>query len=188
MLTFMHAHPWWSLLIAWAVLIVFFIAFGFARAAYNDAMGYLRTEDEGWAFDPYHDGHFAAGQKPILIFTVEDQISPGLRRVRHAMRNRFLPADDTSDAMVDQILGDQAVAHEQPGEVVTDPSVEPDATTFYHLREVIGQFTYIIGKDGYVGVAEAMRDGTNSPVCDVPEEWREPITVAVFEVARLRHG
>lgn len=152
---------WWQYVLgAWAILLVLFVLAGWRRTKVCDQIARNRRERI-------------------------------MNRARIPMRNRFLPPDEEpirSDAMADQIVADQAIAHEEPGALVMDPEIKPEATTYYSLREVIGKFTFFIGKEGYMGISEALLDGTDSPVYEIPETWREPLIVAVFEVARLRHG
>lgn len=116
---------------------------------------------------------------------------------RVAMHNRFLPDEASGPArdslLADQILGDQAVAHEKPGARVNAPAPgEPGYVLPHeHIEVPVGDKVVILRREG----PPILRERTyadiipNDPVeLEVPEPWEDIVALLAFEIYRLREG
>ncbi len=118
------------------------------------------------------------------------------REMQHRipMHNRFMPDEASgptrSLALVDQILGDQRQAHEEPGRQTGAPAPgEPGyEAPGQRIRVVVGAFTFILDRRQPTMLVEASPGGDDYPMVEIPDPWNDVVTALAFEVQRLREG
>ena len=156
----------------------------------------------GTGYDDVCDWCGGQGQMPreiaypepyeLTVIAGTDVTRPEAKRV--PMLSRFVPdsAHGLSHdlAMVDQILGDQAMAEVPAGDPTDAPAPgEPG----YHrpserIRVIVGPYTVVLDRAARTSVSEERPNGAHWPMAEVPEEW-EPVVIALaMEVLRLREG
>lgn len=124
-----------------------------------------------------------------LLLTREMRAGP-----RIPMHNRFMPDEASgptrSLALVDQILGDQHRAHEEPGRQTGAPAPgEPGyEAPGQRIRVVVGAFTFILDRRKPTVLVEASPGGDDYPMVEIPDPWNDVVTALAFEVQRLREG
>lgn len=151
----------------------------------------------GSGFSGYGSGYDAVcdwcgGQRLVPL-----ELTPSMQVPRVAMHNRFMPDEASGPArdslLADQILGDQAVAHEKPGARVNAPAPgEPGYVLPHeHIEVPVGDKVVILRREG----PPILRERTyadiipNDPVeLEVPEPWEDIVALLAFEIYRLREG
>ncbi len=197
MSTWMHNHPVLFSIAAWAILVLL-IASPFLIRAWRRSTG-DQPEQSGFTDDPL--------DKPVLELRLEDRIpvagipgepstwsAPAPPKKRVPMLSRFVPdsAHGLSHdlAMVDQILGDQAMADVPAGGPTDAPAPGEEGYTApsERIRVIVGPYTIILDRGHPTSVSEERPNGAHWPMAEVPGEW-EPVVIALaMEVLRLREG
>ena len=182
MISFIHAHPWYTLLILWGLAtLTFCVLFGWRAWMKRDLP------------PRFHSGGIVKGPAPDIFPLPRETIIPRQSIRRWPMHNRFMPERTdfpSSERMVQQILGDQAVAHEEPGKPTEAPApgeegyVEPTQV----ITVTVGQYSVHMMRDARPCLGEARPDGAEWPLVEIPEEWAEPLVAFAMEVTRLREG
>lgn len=112
---------------------------------------------------------------------------------RISMRSRFMPRRyDTrrSLELADQIVADQQIADEEPGEVVHVPAPGEEGFEPPHgfVEVEIGDFIFRLIRGNPEVRVEQRKGGVRTLNYSVPSEWSEPMIALAFEVHRLRQG
>lgn len=115
-----------------------------------------------------------------------------MRRI--PMHNRFMPDEASgpvrSLALVDQIIGDQQTAHEEPGRRSrrAAPGERGYEAPGQRIRVVVGAFTFVLDRRKPTVLVEASPGGDDYPEVEIPDPWNDVVTALAFEVQRLREG
>lgn len=176
-----QTHPLVQFIVGWGAFLLLMMS-PFLIRAWRRHRGEA-PEQSGITSDPLDPRPV---EDPVLLLTH--------RVARIPMHNRFMPDSARSHvrdlALVDQIMADQRVADEKPGEMVDapapgEPEYEPPHAT---IRLVVGAFTFVLERGCEPLLIEAAPDGSDYPPVPVAEPWNDVVTALVFEVHRLREG
>ena len=180
-----QAHPFLAALIAWATAMCLCLL-PFLIRGWRKPSG--SSEDRG-----------PLGLPRELQLRAEDRITPQIEAIQESLRripmhNRFMPDGSSGPrrdlALVDQILGDQAAAHEKPGRRAN--ALAPGERHYREpgqiIRVVVDAFTVVLQRGETPVLLEAGPDGADYPPVPVPEPWNDVLTAYAFEVNRLREG